>query len=34
MLKNLRRAPAGPHGPITLLDAFDARRQLIGYYFM
>jgi predicted dithiol-disulfide oxidoreductase (DUF899 family) len=24
----------GPNGPITLLDAFDGRRQLIAYYFM
>jgi predicted dithiol-disulfide oxidoreductase (DUF899 family) len=24
----------GPHGPITLLDVFDGRRQLIAYYFM
>ena len=24
----------GPHGPITLLDAFAGRRQLIAYYFM
>src|SRR5579859_5129707 len=24
----------GPHGPITLLDAFEGRRQLIAYYFM
>jgi predicted dithiol-disulfide oxidoreductase (DUF899 family) len=24
----------GPHGPLTLLDAFEGRRQLIGYYFM
>jgi predicted dithiol-disulfide oxidoreductase (DUF899 family) len=24
----------GPRGPITLLDAFDGRRQLIAYYFM
>src|SRR3954469_22717957 len=24
----------GPHGPLTLLDAFDGRRQLIAYYFM
>jgi predicted dithiol-disulfide oxidoreductase (DUF899 family) len=24
----------GPHGPLTLLQAFEGRRQLIGYYFM
>ncbi len=24
----------GPHGPLTLLDAFAGRRQLIAYYFM
>src|SRR5207302_8238630 len=24
----------GPHGPITLLDAFEGRHQLIAYYFM
>jgi predicted dithiol-disulfide oxidoreductase (DUF899 family) len=24
----------GPHGPITLLDAFEGREQLIAYYFM
>jgi predicted dithiol-disulfide oxidoreductase (DUF899 family) len=24
----------GPHGPRTLLDAFEGRRQLIAYYFM
>jgi predicted dithiol-disulfide oxidoreductase (DUF899 family) len=24
----------GPHGPLTVLDAFDGRRQLIAYYFM
>jgi predicted dithiol-disulfide oxidoreductase (DUF899 family) len=24
----------GPHGRLTLLDAFDGRRQLIAYYFM
>jgi predicted dithiol-disulfide oxidoreductase (DUF899 family) len=24
----------GPHGPITLLEAFEGRRQLIAYYFM
>ncbi len=24
----------GPHGPITLLDAFEGRRQLIAYYHM
>lgn len=24
----------GPHGPVTLLDAFEERRQLIAYYFM
>jgi predicted dithiol-disulfide oxidoreductase (DUF899 family) len=24
----------GPHGPTTLLDAFEGRSQLIGYYFM
>ena len=24
----------GPHGPLTLLDAFDGRRHLIAYYFM
>jgi predicted dithiol-disulfide oxidoreductase (DUF899 family) len=24
----------GPEGPLTLLDAFEGRRQLIAYYFM
>jgi predicted dithiol-disulfide oxidoreductase (DUF899 family) len=24
----------GPHGPLTLLDAFEGRRQFIAYYFM
>ena len=24
----------GPHGPATLMDAFEGRRQLIAYYFM
>lgn len=24
----------GPHGPMTLLDAFEGRRQLVAYYFM
>ena len=24
----------GPHGPVTLLDAFEGRRQLVAYYFM
>ena len=24
----------GPHGPVTLLAAFEGRRQLIAYYFM
>ncbi len=24
----------GPNGPVTLLDAFEGRRQLIAYYFM
>jgi predicted dithiol-disulfide oxidoreductase (DUF899 family) len=24
----------GPHGPVTLLDAFEGRRQLVTYYFM
>ena len=24
----------GPHGPVTLLDTFEDRRQLIAYYFM
>ena len=24
----------GPHGPVTLLDVFAGRRQLIAYYFM
>ncbi len=27
-------ALAGPNGPLTLLDAFEGRRQLIAYYFM
>src|ERR1022692_4730184 len=27
-------ALTGPHGPLTLLEAFDGRRQLIAYYFM
>src|SRR5216684_3098312 len=25
---------AGPDGPLTLLEAFEGRRQLIAYYFM
>ena len=24
----------GPHGPVTLLDAFEGRRQLVVWYFM
>jgi predicted dithiol-disulfide oxidoreductase (DUF899 family) len=24
----------GPHRPVTLLDVFEGRRQLIAYYFM
>ncbi len=24
----------GPHGPVTLLEAFEGRQQLIAYYFM
>jgi predicted dithiol-disulfide oxidoreductase (DUF899 family) len=24
----------GPQGPLSLLDAFEGRRQLIAYYFM
>jgi len=24
----------GPRGPVTLLEAFEGRRQLIAYYFM
>ena len=24
----------GEHGPVTLLDVFEGRRQLIAYYFM
>jgi predicted dithiol-disulfide oxidoreductase (DUF899 family) len=24
----------GPDGPVTLLDAFEGRQQLIAYYFM
>ncbi|WP_419998592.1 DUF899 family protein [Streptomyces boninensis] len=24
----------GPEGPVTLLDAFEGRRQLLAYYFM
>ncbi len=27
-------ALTGPSGPLTLLEAFDGRRQLIAYYFM
>jgi predicted dithiol-disulfide oxidoreductase (DUF899 family) len=27
-------AVIGPHGPVTLLDVFEDRRQLIAYYFM
>ncbi len=27
-------ALTGPHGTLTLLDAFEGRRQLIAYYFM
>ena len=29
-----RLALTGPHGPLTLLEAFEGRRQLIAYYFM
>jgi predicted dithiol-disulfide oxidoreductase (DUF899 family) len=29
-----RLALTGPGGPVTLLDAFEGRRQLIAYYFM
>jgi predicted dithiol-disulfide oxidoreductase (DUF899 family) len=31
---NANLALIGPHGPVTLLDAFEGRRQLIAYYFM
>ena len=27
-------ALTGPDGPVTLLEAFEGRRQLIAYYFM
>src|SRR2546421_10660396 len=27
-------ALTGAHGPLTLLEAFDGRQQLIAYYFM
>src|SRR5215470_2965334 len=27
-------ALAGPRGPVTLLESFEGRRQLIAYYFM
>jgi predicted dithiol-disulfide oxidoreductase (DUF899 family) len=27
-------ALTGPQGPLTLLDAFEGRRQLVAYYFM
>ena len=27
-------ALTGPDGPLTLLEAFEGRRQLIAYYFM
>ena len=27
-------ALVGPGGPLTLIEAFEGRRQLIGYYFM
>jgi predicted dithiol-disulfide oxidoreductase (DUF899 family) len=27
-------SPIGEHGKVTLLDAFEGRRQLIAYYFM
>jgi predicted dithiol-disulfide oxidoreductase (DUF899 family) len=27
-------ALTGPQGPVTLLDAFEGRRQLVAYYFM
>lgn len=27
-------ALTGPHGPVTLLEVFEGRRQLIAYYFM
>jgi predicted dithiol-disulfide oxidoreductase (DUF899 family) len=29
-----RLALTGPSGPVTLLDAFEGRRQLVAYYFM
>ena len=29
-----RHPLAGPDGPVTLLEAFEGRRQLIAYYFM
>ena len=31
---DLNLALIGPDGPLTLLDAFEGRRQLIAYYFM
>jgi len=31
---NAKLALTGPRGPLTLLDAFEGRRQLIAYYFM
>ena len=31
---NANLALVGPHGPLTLLEAFEGRRQLIAYYFM
>jgi hypothetical protein len=24
----------GPHGPITLIEVFEGRRQLVAYYFV
>jgi predicted dithiol-disulfide oxidoreductase (DUF899 family) len=32
--RDARLALTGPDGPLTLLEAFEGRRQLIAYYFM
>jgi predicted dithiol-disulfide oxidoreductase (DUF899 family) len=31
---NAKAALIGRRGPLTLLEAFEGRRQLIAYYFM
>ena len=30
----MTRTPFAPDGPVTLLETFEGRRQLIAYYFM